>query len=265
MRPGRPVRIIATVRKGIEQGSTGMFSLEVLVITGLVLLSVVTGIILSVRSRRSRDTEELPMLFFAPANGGVRAAARVVPAAPPAAVPEPSRPVEQEAAPLAVPERVRRGALARPAAPQPSASRVAPAALPELAPAPEDAETIRFSPRDVDMVQLLPGRLEVVGGEIGRREIRFLKSYANPDCSFTLGRRSGASHEHIQLKEPTVSRIHARMRFHDGGWRLANLSGTNPVVVNGVELTDVEREHVLRDGDRIEMGELAFLYRDGAA
>jgi pSer/pThr/pTyr-binding forkhead associated (FHA) protein len=46
-------------------------------------------------------------------------------------------------------------------------------------------------------------------------------------------------------------------------WQLQNLSSTNPVVVNGTPL-DAEGGStsavVLSDGDRIEMGEVAFVF-----
>lgn len=129
----------------------------------------------------------------------------------------------------------------------------------------EDADTIRFSPYETDLMQLLPGRLEVVRGALAGREIRFVRGYANPAAEFTLGRGSGPAQEHIQLSDPTVSRMHARMRFTDGGWRLVNLSQTNPVLVNGQELTQPGEERALADGDQIEMGELVFLYREGTA
>jgi hypothetical protein len=47
-------------------------------------------------------------------------------------------------------------------------------------------------------------------------------------------------------------------------WRLENLSATNPVIVNGKPL-DPEggprASVILSEGDRIEMGEVAFVFR----
>ncbi|MBK8248729.1 MAG: hypothetical protein IPK85_15165 [Gemmatimonadetes bacterium] len=49
------------------------------------------------------------------------------------------------------------------------------------------------------------------------------------------------------------------------GWRVINLSRTNPVVVNGIALSGVDTWHRLANGDLIEMGALVFRYRDGDA
>jgi hypothetical protein len=46
-------------------------------------------------------------------------------------------------------------------------------------------------------------------------------------------------------------------------WRLENLSSTNPVVVNGKAMDPKGgpgSSVILSDGDRIEMGEVAFVY-----
>jgi hypothetical protein len=48
-------------------------------------------------------------------------------------------------------------------------------------------------------------------------------------------------------------------------WRLENLSATNPVVVNGTPLAADDSEKcsvMLDDGDRIEMGEVVFRFRE---
>ena len=46
-------------------------------------------------------------------------------------------------------------------------------------------------------------------------------------------------------------------------WRLENMSGTNPVIVNGQPLGSngaVGASVILAEGDRIEMGEVAFIF-----
>jgi hypothetical protein len=48
-------------------------------------------------------------------------------------------------------------------------------------------------------------------------------------------------------------------------WRLENLSSTNPVVVNGRSLDTkggAMTSVILSEGDRIEMGEVAFVFRE---
>lgn len=142
---------------------------------------------------------------------------------------------------------------------QPTLPRVAPEE-----PIPEgetiDEGHVRFHRPPEGTLQLLPGRLDVVGGDPGRGGIRFVKIPSeNPEVTF--GRSSGPQYRHIQLKIPTVSRMHARMWYEGGGWSIENLSETNPVVVNG-ETMGLGRAAArsLHDGDSIEMGEVVFRY-----
>lgn len=51
------------------------------------------------------------------------------------------------------------------------------------------------------------------------------------------------------------------MTFRDRMWTLRNESATNPTVVNGRPLEGRPAEALLRDGDRIEMGEIAFVFQ----
>ena len=125
-------------------------------------------------------------------------------------------------------------------------------------------------------LQFLPGRLEVVAGRDAGHEIRFVRTPGPDGTRVTFGRAEGVPYRHIQLREPTVSRTHARMTLEAGPgngaeasasaprWRLENLSATNPVVVNGTPLASDESEQcsvMLDDGDRIEMGEVVFRFR----
>ena len=53
--------------------------------------------------------------------------------------------------------------------------------------------------------------------------------------------------------------------MNGGRWRLENLSSTNPVVVNGRSLDldgGAATSVMLSEGDRIEMGEVAFVFRE---
>jgi pSer/pThr/pTyr-binding forkhead associated (FHA) protein len=92
------------------------------------------------------------------------------------------------------------------------------------------------------------------------QEIRFVK--AAGITRFTFGRSPGPSHSHIQLCARTASRMHGYMVFENGRWRIGNLSQTNSVVVNGSRLENGGSEQLLVDGDRIEFGELAFVFRE---
>jgi hypothetical protein len=121
-------------------------------------------------------------------------------------------------------------------------------------------ETVRFRRPVEEPVQLLPGRLEVLAGESQHHEIRFVRIPGEP-MQLILGRESGPSAQYVALKSSTVSRRHARFAFANGRWSVANLSKTNPVVVNDEELSHTDGERDLTDGDRLELGEVVLLFR----
>ena len=157
------------------------------------------------------------------------------------------------------------------ARPSAASSRVAAAAEP-VAPAigdSADVEAARWGPpAEHDpggTVQFLPGRLEVLQGRsMEGQEIRFVRpDRAGERAVVTFGRGEGAPYRHVQLKVPTVSRLHARMSLEPGSdsWTLENLSATNPVAVNGVDLLEGGTPVPLSDGDRVEMGEIVFIFR----
>ena len=96
------------------------------------------------------------------------------------------------------------------------------------------------------------------------QEIRFVRPDRPTERAVvTFGRGEGVPYRHVQLKVPTVSRLHARMSLEPGDdqWSLENLSSTNPVAVNGVDLPEGAPPIVLADGDRVEMGEIVFVFR----
>jgi hypothetical protein len=109
-------------------------------------------------------------------------------------------------------------------------------------------------------LQFLPGRLEVIDGRDVGQEIKFVRTSGPDGTSVSFGRNDGPAYRHIQLHEPTVSRLHAKMTLDGKAWSLVNLSATNPVVVNGAPLEGEGSTVVLREGDRIEMGEVVFRY-----
>lgn len=120
----------------------------------------------------------------------------------------------------------------------------------------------RRAPRPAEgTLQFLPGRFEVLEGrEIGQ-EIRFVRQPGSAITEITFGRQDGTAYRHVQLHEPTVSRLHAKMSLEDRDWRLTNLSATNPASVNGKPLPAENGSVILRDGDRVEMGEVVFRFR----
>jgi|GEM_PF-2298994 len=113
------------------------------------------------------------------------------------------------------------------------------------------------------LLQMLPGRLEVIDGDGLDPEIRFFRRSAMDTPEVTLGRDAGEPYRHVQLSAPTVSRVHARLRFADRRWTIANLSEVNPVVLNGEELGSDESGVMLEDGDTIRIGAFLLRYRDG--
>jgi pSer/pThr/pTyr-binding forkhead associated (FHA) protein len=77
----------------------------------------------------------------------------------------------------------------------------------------------------------------------------------------TIGRQSGPPESHVRLPAPTVSRLHARLRFEGGGWRIENLSQTNPLSLNGQPLADATASP-LHDGDQLEVGEYVLVFHE---
>lgn len=224
-----------------------------LLLAGLIIFGLLVR--LAVTRRRARAERPLPPLLFsleedrpgAPMSDR-RPARTAAPSAPPEPRSEPAPAPPQpatgrvEASAPAGPEEVEADAPAPPVAPQPA------------------AESMPAGPADDQTVQLLPGRLEVLAGIEREQAIRFIKP-ARGEPEVTLGRSGGSPGTHIQLRAATVSRIHARMNMNGNGWAIANLSSTNPVLVNDIPLEADNGSHTLQDGDRIELGEVVFRFR----
>lgn len=143
-----------------------------------------------------------------------------------------------------------------------------------------DGASMRYWRPADGTLQFLPGRLEVIAGRDAGQEIRFVRTPGPDGTRVTFGRAEGAPYRHVQLREPTVSRAHARMTLENGAgadsgkgnggpgglrWHLENLSATNPVVVNGRPLGTnggADASVALGEGDRIEMGEVIFRFHE---
>lgn len=119
---------------------------------------------------------------------------------------------------------------------------------------------LRFSTPAEGTLQFLPGRLEISSGLDTGREIRFVRVPGPNGTEVTFGRNEGPLYRHIQLRDQTVSREHARMTHIDGRWLLTNLSKTNPVAHNG-RILGIGEHQLLDDGDRLDMGEVIFSFR----
>jgi hypothetical protein len=254
------------------------------VILSLLAFSIFVGWLLTRRKHRALRAREGIPLFAVPAAPGSRPARPVVqrPAGSSAASPPSSTysggdresAVARDArfAPSAPTIRTRDGAVSTVPMPARGAPPVA-SADDETGEA-FDGASVRFWRAADGTLQFLPGRLEIAAGRDAGQEIRFVRTGGPDGTVITFGRAEGAPYRHVQLREPTVSRSHARMALEQAGetrgamtaaprWRLENLSTTNPVVVNGRAL-DVRggpfASVILSDGDRIEMGEVAFVF-----
>jgi hypothetical protein len=205
---------------------------------------------------RSRHRAHDVLVLFAPPGPETRAAVQEQPLPRQAAAPAPP------ASPVAGP----------PAPAAESASPAAPAAEAPARPArvgPVQARRTTRRPTADEFpadgtLHVLPGRLEVLAGltldNPWEQEIRFVQ-IPGREPEITLGRGEGPPHLHLRLDSATVSREQARMRFGGEGWTLTNLSRTNATSVNGEPLPPGGAT-VLREGDRIEMGEVAFRFRE---
>jgi len=271
---------------------------SILMVTGGAIVAIVLLIILAVLIRRRRRAEEaaapLPLIPFSTVRGTVspprpenavtppRNASVADPASAPPTTwsaassvgrsPEPSRP--SFAPPPAMgPTHAQAGsALAGTAQPNEPVEGSA-----------VDGASVRYWRAADGTLQFLPGRLEVIAGRDAGQEIRFVRTPGPDGTRVTFGRAEGAPYRHVQLREPTVSRAHARMTLENGlssggappgsngshangpRWRLENLSATNPVVVNGQPLAadgSTAGWVALGEGDRIEMGEVVFRFHE---
>ena len=217
----------------------------------LVLVAAVVAAISIMRWRRRQHTGYTPIPLVFPQNKGINWESTL---APPQAAPAPPRPSTDRRS---------------------ETSFAPPSAQPSYRPGPErpvdipmsmdgdqvpaTSETVRFVRPADEVVQLLPGHLEVLSGDTRQQEIRFVR-VAGQQPHLILGRNPGRSPQHVALNSSTVSRQHARLAYSGGKWMVANLSQTNPVIVNDQTLTDLDGERQLADGDRIELGEVVLRF-----
>jgi hypothetical protein len=218
------------------------------------------------------DDQPLPLFGGLPPEERMRSPAASRPAVPSGAAtdfaPRTTRPAPSPVPASPRPAPVIREFVTRPAVqvPAPAPSPAPPAAdQPVVSPAGipgtmVEAHSLRFSVPAEGTLQFLPGRLEIGAGLDAGREIRFVRVEGPNGIEVTFGRADGELYRHIQLRDKTVSRAHAVMRFRGASWFLQNLSHTNPVLLNGVQMAG-DAEQLLADGDRAEMGEVRFTFR----
>lgn len=74
----------------------------------------------------------------------------------------------------------------------------------------------------------------------------------------TLGR---SPDNDVPLLEPSISRQHAIISWRAGQWHLEDQGSRNGTSVNGERLP-FGRSRVLRDGDRVTLGDVTLVFRD---
>lgn len=238
----------------------------------LVVIGAIAALVSRRRSARQTipddeddlEEDELPPLVFP---GSSRGAAHVLAEAAGPVMPEAERQMQVQplvdVAPAGWPAAPTSEPAGAGASPDPDARASTPGVVPLDATDAElvDGETVRFYRPMEGTLQILPGRLEVVEGVDEGKQILFVR-VPGTEPEITFGRKPGEPHRHVQLRRPTVSRRHARMRFTEGRWTIVNESVTNPVRVNDKELPADGPGRLLQDGDRIEMGEVVFIFRE---
>lgn len=127
-----------------------------------------------------------------------------------------------------------------------------------------EGRTIKMHAPPPGTLKILPGRFEVVAGDETVKEIRFYRVKGQSTPEVTFGRAAGAPYSHIQLKPMTVSSRQAKMTYINNQWILTNFAPdtSNPTRVNGHELP-VDGQVALKEGDRVAMGEVEFVFHAG--
>lgn len=100
------------------------------------------------------------------------------------------------------------------------------------------------------------GRLVVTSGPEQGNTIPLLVS------SLTIGRATGNADWEICLKDPSISRPHARLERIDGNWVLYDLGSANGTAVNSTPVVN-EAGRVLHDGDVITLGSTVAMFHSG--
>jgi len=131
-------------------------------------------------------------------------------------------------------------------------------------PAPIDdvGKTVVMKKAPPGTLKLLPGKFIVLKGEEVHKEIRFQIPKDQTKKEFTFGRQEIPDQNpygHIQLKEGSVSRLHAKVIYTPDGVSLVNYSTVNPTTLNTTSLAENETVN-LKDGDIITMGAVEFKY-----
>lgn len=137
--------------------------------------------------------------------------------------------------------------------------RPTPTLNPSTPPIMVDNPTIKIFGTHDKTIRILPGRLSILEGIEGQKEIKFLSPPNSRNNEFTFGRNPGRTYSHFQLKSPTVSREQAKILISRDTYTLINYSQANPTAVNGEPL-GVNDSYQLNSGDVISMGEVSLRF-----
>jgi len=122
-----------------------------------------------------------------------------------------------------------------------------------------DNPTIKIVGTSDKTIKVLPGKLEILSGVEGQKELKFLTPPNSRVHEFTFGRNPGTSYSHFQFKSPTVSREQAKLIISRNDFSLINYANeqSNPTQINGEKMAENESRS-LNSGDIITMGEVSL-------
>jgi len=123
-----------------------------------------------------------------------------------------------------------------------------------------EGKTVKMAVPPPGTLKLLPGKFVVLEGDEKIDEIRFYKEKGTTETEITFGRAEKKGYSHIQLKPRTVSAKQAKLIYAGEDFTLINYSKTNPTRVNEEDLSENDSVK-LKDGDKIEMGEMIFEFK----
>ena len=96
-----------------------------------------------------------------------------------------------------------------------------------------------------------PHELRIIEGEVPAQTFQLR------EAGVVIGRSQKAD---IRIMSADLSRLHARLRRTRRGFECRDLGSRNGVYVNAVRVESA----ILRDGDRIQLGNIVLLYLEGS-